>query len=141
MHHFEGKNNVQFSNSRHVPILHTQRAHALLSSRTMRAVRFPLQVPVHFRHVGEPVWHQGTVENISCSGVLLRAEDFLQIQNKVELRVSLPNRAAGAERPAVACYGRVVRTVSPSAQQPCPGAAVSIEGYNFLSGDGGEITS
>ena len=107
----------------------------------MRAVRFPLQVPVHFRHVGEPVWHQGTVENISCSGVLLRAEDFLQIQNKVELRVSLPNRATGAERPEVACYGRVVRTVSPSAQQPCPGAAVSIEGYNFLSGDSGEIAS
>ena len=117
------------------------RAHALLIPRTMRAVRFPLQVPVHFRHVGEPVWHQGTVENISCSGVLLRAEDFLQIQNKVELRVSLPNRATGTERPEVACYGRVVRTVSPSAQQPCPGAAVSIEGYNFLSGDGGEITS
>ena len=108
----------------------------------MRAVRFPLQVPVHFRHVGEPVWHQGIVENISCSGVLLRAEDFLQVQTIVELRLPLPNLVTAGERPEVACYGRVVRTVSPSAEQPCPGAAVSIEGYDFLSGvQSGEIAS
>src|SRR5882762_5182770 len=104
------------------------------SPTTMRAARFPLHVPVHFRPVGEPVWYRGTVENISCSGVLLRAEDFLQVQTNVELRLPLPNRAAGGERREVACYGRVVRTVSPSTEQPCPGAAVSIEGYDFLAG-------
>jgi hypothetical protein len=100
----------------------------------MRAVRFPLHVPVHFRQVGEPVWHEAIVENISCSGVLLRAEHYLQVEASVELRLPLPNGAPGRACPAVACYGRVVRTVCPSTGYPQPGAAVSIEGYDFQSG-------
>jgi len=89
---------------------------------------------MHFRQVGERVWHEATVENISRSGVLLRAEHYLQVQASVELRLPLPNHVAGRARPEVACYGRVVRTVCPSTGHPQPGAAVSIEGYNFQSG-------
>jgi hypothetical protein len=100
----------------------------------MRAVRYPLHVPMHFRQVGERVWHEGTVENISRSGVLLRAEHYLQVQASVELRLPLPNGAPGRARPEVACYGRVVRTICPSIGCPQPGAAVTIEGFDFQSG-------
>src|SRR3954464_6269301 len=81
---FHGKISGQFwSNtvgSHRVPALHTDSGMCLAAPVTrMRAFRFPLHVPLHYRRVGEQHWHEGTVENISCSGVLLRAEDFLQV--------------------------------------------------------------
>ena len=97
----------------------------------MRASRFPLHLSVRYRRVGDRQWRHGTTENISRSGVLFRAQEYVEIDENVELRLELPVATRG-ECPEVSCRGRVVRTVSPSDHEPWPGSAVMIETYDFL---------
>jgi hypothetical protein len=87
---------------------------------------------VRYRRVGDRQWHEGKTENISRSGVLFRARECVEIDQSVELRLELPVAAPGGDCPEVSCRGRVVRTVSPSDNQPWPGSAVMIEQYDFL---------
>jgi PilZ domain len=98
----------------------------------VRAQRFPLRIGLRFRRVGDPAWHRGEIKNISHSGILIRAEDFLPVQLEIEFRLALAVEKFDGEPPAVSCRGRVVRTVSPSDDEPWPGAAVAIEEYDFL---------
>ena len=98
----------------------------------MRASRFPLHLSVRYRRVGDPQWHEGKTENISRSGVLFRAEDSMQVDTDLEIRLELPVAAPGSGRPEVSCRGRVVRTISPSDDEPWPGSAVLIEHHDFV---------
>jgi len=98
----------------------------------MRSARFPLQLPVRYRRLGERLWRHGTTENISCSGVLFRSNDLLPVEGDVELRLELPTVTATAAPSEVSCRGRVVRTVSPSDDQPWQAAAIMIDNYDFL---------
>ena len=98
----------------------------------MRASRFPLHLSVRYRRVGDPQWHEGKTENISHSGVLFRAEDSVQVDTDVEVRLVLPVASSGSGRPQVSCRGRVVRVISPSARDPWPGSAIVIDDYNFM---------
>jgi len=87
---------------------------------------------VRYRRVGDPQWHEGKTENISRSGVLFRAEDSVQVDTDIEIRLALPVAAPGRGRPEVSCRGRVVRTISPSNNEPWPGSAIAIDDYNFM---------
>ena len=98
----------------------------------MRASRFPLHLSVRYRRLGDRDWLPGKTENISRSGVLFRAEECVEIDQSIELRLELPVTAPGRECPEVFCRGRVVRTVSPSGDEPWPGSAVMIEHHDFL---------
>jgi hypothetical protein len=98
----------------------------------MRASRFPLHLFVRYRRVGDPQWHEGKTENISRSGVLFRAEDSMQVDTDLEIRLELPVAAPGSARPEVSCRGRVVRTIAPSDNEPWPGSAIAIDNYNFM---------
>ena len=103
-------------------------------SSHMRATRFPLHLPVRYRPVGEPEWHQGQTENISHTGALFSAEDLLPVDTRVEFRLVLSTTAGGdkQQHPEVSGLGRVVRTVMPAGSQARPGFAVAIERYDFL---------
>ncbi len=98
----------------------------------MRASRYPLHLSVRFRRLGDRDWLPGKTENISRSGVLFRAEERVEIDQNIELRLELPVTTPGRECPEVFCRGRVVRTVSPSQDEPWPGSAVMIEHHDFL---------
>jgi len=98
----------------------------------MRSARFPLHFPVQYRRLGETAWRQGITENISCSGLLFRAEESLPVEADLEVRLELPAVAAPG-RAEVVCRGRVVRTVAPSEDSPWLGAAITIEAYDFLA--------
>ena len=98
----------------------------------MRASRFPLHLSVRYRRVGDPQWHEGKTENISRSGVLFRAEDSMQVDTDVEIRLALPVAAPNSGPPEVSCRGRVVRTIAPSDNEPWPGSAIAIDDYNFM---------
>jgi hypothetical protein len=73
----------------------------------------------------------GQTQNISRSGILIRAEDFLPIESQIECYLALAIEQLGAEPPEVSCRGRVVRTVSPSDDEPRCGSAVAIDDYDF----------
>jgi hypothetical protein len=97
-----------------------------------RLPRFPLQLPLRYRPSGSSQWREGKTENISHSGVLFWAENLLDLNTRVEMRVILPIPASDIAPPEIICQGRVVRTVSPSDIHPQPGIAIAIETYDFL---------
>jgi len=96
---------------------------------------------VRYRKAGDRQWRRGETENISRSGVLIRGEDPLEIDETVELMVALAVRSVAAGSGEVQCSGRVVRTISPATGQTLPGSAVLIEQYNFLPNDVGFVRS
>ena len=93
-----------------------------------RAPRFPLQLPLRYRAVGEGTWREGRTENISRSGVLFRAENLLQVSTAVELTFMLSVADLNSE---VFCRGQVVRTVPPAGPSDPPSLAATIANYHF----------
>lgn len=78
------------------------------------------------------MWHDGKTENISRSGVLIRAEDYLPEQAEVECRLTLAVESLRGQTAELSCRGHVVRTISSSDNQTSPAVAVAIEEYDFL---------
>jgi hypothetical protein len=56
----------------------------------------------------------------------------MQVDTDLEIRLELPVAAPGSRRPEVSCHGRVVRTISPSDNEPWPGSAIAIDDYKFM---------
>ncbi len=79
-----------------------------------RATRFPVQIPFRYRRSGELEWSQGTTENMSCSGVLFRAQQLLPPDSSLEMQFALPPALAGEASEEVSCSGYVVRVVQPA---------------------------
>src|SRR5271157_4934090 len=87
-----------------------------------RAKRFGLHLPVYFRQPNSPTWLEGTTENISYTGVLLRSSYPLAPETALELRLQL---LAGAKQPRgaeIRCKGAVVRME----QRDVPGTPIAL---------------
>jgi len=97
-----------------------------------RATRFPVQVPFRYRRAGELEWSQGTTENMSCSGVLFRAQQLLSPDISLEMRFVLPQELAGRASEEVACNGYVVRAVEPSRPGEPPALASKLLDCIFI---------
>jgi hypothetical protein len=103
----------------------------VLNEQHMRAPRFPLQLSVRYRKIGDREWRRGETENVSRSGALIRMEAPLDVDASVELRVTLAVPTSGVDTAEVRCRARVVRSVSPSDHHEWPASAVAIEQYDF----------
>ncbi len=99
-----------------------------------RAQRFQLHLPIRYRRLGENVWHQGTTENISRSGMLFKADEMLQPSAQLEINLVLPAELAGLSATEVVCRGEVVRTVAPTEKSVSPALAARILQYHFQHG-------
>jgi PAS domain S-box-containing protein len=101
-----------------------------------RARRFNLQLPLRYRPLGEQSWRPGTTENISRSGLLFQAEDFLLPSAQLEISLVLPPEIAGLAATEVICRGEVVRTVQGrgQGQNVTPALAAKILQYHFQHG-------
>ena len=77
-------------------------------------------------------WWPGRTENISYSGVLFRAEERINVNTPIELRVALSADTRERPHPEVFCHARIVRAVPPTQADPRPALAVSIEQYQLL---------
>jgi PAS domain S-box-containing protein len=99
-----------------------------------RAQRFQLQLPLRYRRVGEKVWHEGTTENISRSGMLFKADEALQPNSQLEINLVLPAEIAGLSATEVVCRGEVVRMVAPNPGALNPALAARILQYHFQHG-------
>jgi PAS domain S-box-containing protein len=100
-----------------------------------RARRFNLQLPLRYRPLGEPNWRPGTTENISRSGLLFQAEDFLQPSVQLEISLVLPAEIAGLAATEVICRGEVVRSVEGPGGGVSPALAAKILQYHFQHGN------
>jgi CheY-like chemotaxis protein len=101
-----------------------------------RARRFNLQLPLRYRPLGEQSWRPGTTENISRSGLLFQAQDFLLPSAQVEISLILPPEIAGLAATEVICRGEVVRSVQARGpgQNVTPALAAKILQYHFQHG-------
>jgi len=99
-----------------------------------RAQRFQLQLPLKYRRLDEEKWHNGKTRNISRSGLLFQAEDFLQPNVVLEINLVLPAEIAGLSPTEVVCRGEVVRTVEAAGEQMPPALAAKILQYRFQHG-------
>ena len=75
----------------------------------MRAYRFPLEVPLRYRTVGDSSWRTGTTANISRSGVLFQADDLLGTDTELEMRIQLSHAQVAPASADLVCQARVVR--------------------------------
>jgi PAS domain S-box-containing protein len=103
-------------------------------STPFRAERFTLQLPLRYRALGDPDWHEGTTENISRSGVLFRAEEMVQPNVQLEISLVLPAEIAGLASAEVICRGEVVRAMAPEQPWVSPALAAKILQYHFQHG-------
>ena len=99
-----------------------------------RAQRFQLHLPLRYRRLGETIWHEGTTENISRSGMLFQADEVLQPSSQLEINLVLPAEIAGLSATEVVCRGEVVRTVENQGTKLSPALAARILQYHFQHG-------
>ena len=93
--------------------------------------RYALELPLHYRKLGEAGWLSGRSTNLSGSGVLFCAEQVLPTGAEVELRIALPVRHENAAPVQLFCSARIVRSESPQAPQYAPLLAAAILNYRL----------
>ena len=95
-----------------------------------RATRYPMILPLRYRSQGEADWSYGMTIDISCTGVLFRADHVLNLQVPVEMEVILPgdNDATAS----VVSRGTVKRTFITADQEHDEYMAASFEDYDFV---------
>ena len=96
-----------------------------------RARRLSLQTPVRYRPKGLGTWHEGIVENLSQSGVLLAGPQQLPENTLVEMVFEMPEEISGQKNSTVLCQGRIIRRKEVRDSEPI-GLAASILDYKFL---------
>ena len=99
-----------------------------------RAQRFDIQLSLSYRACGETAWLKGRTENMSYTGVLFRAEQFLKANTGVEMNFEVPVEIGGEIGAEVVCHGEIVRTVGSVPTDPRPSLAARILEYRFVRG-------
>jgi PilZ domain len=98
-------------------------------SHRPRAERYVIPIPVLYRTRGERVWFEGCTENISKSGVLVRADRSLEPDTRVEILLNIPEHISTPFSGTTICRGRIVRAEGPSALEDRPAFAAAILEY------------
>ncbi len=96
-----------------------------------RARRLSLQAPLRYRPKGLGTWHDGIVENLSQSGVLLFGPQQLPVNTLVEMVFEMPEEISGQKNSTVLCQGRIIRRKEVRGSEQV-GLAASILDYKFL---------
>ena len=97
-----------------------------------RARRFALHLPVYFRQPHSPTWLQGTTENISYTGVLLRSPYPLVPETTLELRLQLATGTKLNHASEIRCKGEVVRVEQRNMPETPIALAVVISDYRIV---------
>src|SRR6266478_5314892 len=74
-----------------------------------RPQRLTLQSPLRYRTKGLGRWHEGIVENLSHSGILLLGPQQLPESTLVEMLLEMPEQISGQQNSMVLCRGRIIR--------------------------------
>jgi hypothetical protein len=84
----------------------------------MRSLRVNLRVPVRYRVIGEESWREGTSENISRTGVLIRATQPAALGAEVDVVLTVPAGIIGGLAGTIICTGAVARRAPDVAGAP-----------------------
>jgi hypothetical protein len=97
-----------------------------------RARRLKLDAAVRYRVKNLGTWHEGIVENLSQSGVLLHGPQQFPDNTLVEMVFEMPEEISGQKNSSVLCQGRIIRTRKAQESGDGVGLAASILDYKFL---------
>jgi PilZ domain len=97
-----------------------------------RARRLKLDVPVRFRVKNLGSWLEGTIENLSQSGVLFQGPQELPENTLVEMVFEMPEEISGQKNSNVLCQARIIRSKQTHNTAESVGLAASILDYKFL---------
>ncbi len=118
------------------------RTHTRKPTWVPRARRLKLDIPVRYRVKNLGSWYEGTIANLSQSGVLLQGPQRFPDNTLVEMVFEMPEEISGQKNSTVLCQGRITRTKdsqeTDAARQSAPEKAgisklaASILDYKFL---------
>jgi hypothetical protein len=97
-----------------------------------RARRLRLNIPLRYRVKNLSTWSEGTIENISQSGVLYQGPAQLPVNALVEMVFEMPEEISGQKNSNVLCQGRIIRSKDAHDGEGTVGLAASILDYKFL---------
>jgi hypothetical protein len=75
-----------------------------------RAQRFPIHATLRYCIRGEKQWREGTVENISTTGLLFKGAFLVERNTQIELNIILPARPANVQSARVVSQGVIIRS-------------------------------
>ncbi|HEY7099469.1 MAG TPA: PilZ domain-containing protein [Terriglobales bacterium] len=108
------------------------RSHAKKPTWVPRARRLALNAPLRYRVKNLGTWFEGTIENLSQSGVLLHGPELLPDNTLVEMVFEMPEEISGQKNSSVLCQGRIIRSKEAQTTAEGQGMAASILDYKFL---------
>jgi|SRR5690348_12779083 len=97
-----------------------------------RARRLKLDLPVRYRVKNLGTWSEGTIENLSQSGLLFHGPQELPENTLIEMVFEMPEEISGQKNSNVLCQGRIIRARKKQANEDGAGLAASILDYKFL---------
>ena len=100
-----------------------------------RARRLKLNIPIRFRVKNLSTWFEGTIENISQSGVMFHGPQQLPANALVEMVFEMPEEISGQKNSNVLCQGRLIRARESHDKKDAFGLAASILDYKFIHQD------
>jgi hypothetical protein len=97
-----------------------------------RARRLKLNIPLRYRVKSLSTWSEGTILNLSQSGVLFDGPAELPVNALVEMVFEMPEEISGQKNSQVLCQGRIIRAKEADKNNLGSGLAASILDYKFL---------
>ncbi len=98
-----------------------------------RARRLKLEIALRYRVNRTSTWYEGTIENISQSGVLFHGPQQLPVNALVEMVFEMPEEISGRKNSNVVCQGRVMRlNEETEGEEGAVALAASIVDYKFI---------
>ena len=79
-------------------------------SWTPRARRLKLDLALRYRVNNTSTWYEGTIDNLSQTGLLFRGPQQLPVNALIELVFEMPEEISGQKNRNVLCQGRVIRS-------------------------------
>jgi PilZ domain len=109
-----------------------RRPHARKQSWVPRARRIKLDAPVRYRVKNLGTWSEGTIQNLSQSGVLLVGPQKFPENTLVEMVFEMPEEISGQKNSKVLCQGRITRMKKTHEDTAQHEFAASILDYKFI---------
>jgi PilZ domain len=95
-----------------------------------RARRLKLDLALRYRVNNTSTWYEGTINNISQTGVLFSGPQQLPVNALIEMVFEMPEEISGRKNSNVLCQGRMIR--AKDAEDSDVGQAASIVDYKFI---------
>lgn len=111
-----------------------RRPHPIKPSWIPRARRIKISEPVRYRVKNLGTWNDGSIENLSQSGVLVAGQQKFPENTLIEMVFEMPEAISGQKNSKVLCQGRITRMKNARDKEPEQNQqfAASILDYKFI---------